>query len=648
MTWWEERDWSSSSYSQHQDAIRKAREQAKTHLTVETSRGGDKQRQPDHIQEVDQAADEGYETSMQTSFGISPPGARPEPASFPDSLSNPNSVTFYRLPSQPEYRLPLPKMKSVALRPSSTSVSESNPASGSEEGLFQHEALDTRGEAIRLLQVRPSTGPINHIECDIRTASTDDEYLCLSYVWGSPDRGNWIWINNKQFKVRQNLWSFLHILQQIESLRSIWIWIDALCIDQRNLAERTHQVQNMGLIYSKALKVVCWLGMDQRVAHFLRGWRPGMWDELHRFCAAPYWRRAWVTQEIALAKNITLMAMDIMVPLERLPDYSQVRRPEYRVLLQRITHIRGQPTDRSLVKLLDNFKSQSCELERDRIFSLRALCWEGQRIDVDYTITDSGLTWKPLDWCTRSFCLCSMYIFGDALATLPGHYSPNPDRVFYKHLVPHCAEVTLPLTWRTTTTAAEAPAPAPASEHREQATAKRSLTSVFRRTRKHKDPQADPPPVPVDPPAVAETWPFNSVTIQTLNPTGDTVSYKAVVCISLSSICRLFWGRLLLSMASDGRELEFLYTGYPGAAGSRKWHWNYTVHVAKDAISCVVRIPLEIWFHIIVRAADVDHKGCCPRIENIDEKDGGGGGATDSLHIKLSDKSKECCGIFDG
>jgi hypothetical protein len=38
------------------------------------------------------------------------------------------------------------------------------------------------------------------------------------------------------------------------------IWIDALCIDQGCNAERGHQVQRMGSIYSNAQEVFVWLG----------------------------------------------------------------------------------------------------------------------------------------------------------------------------------------------------------------------------------------------------------------------------------------------------------------------------------------------------------------------------------------------------
>ncbi|TFB00421.1 hypothetical protein CCMA1212_007750 [Trichoderma ghanense] len=36
--------------------------------------------------------------------------------------------------------------------------------------------------------------------------------------------------------------------------------IDAICIDQKNLKERGHQVQQMGDIYKQAERVLFWLG----------------------------------------------------------------------------------------------------------------------------------------------------------------------------------------------------------------------------------------------------------------------------------------------------------------------------------------------------------------------------------------------------
>lgn len=48
--------------------------------------------------------------------------------------------------------------------------------------------------------------------------------------------------------------------EQDNSTLGSMFWIDALCIDQENLAERNHQVTQMGKIYASAYRVVSWLG----------------------------------------------------------------------------------------------------------------------------------------------------------------------------------------------------------------------------------------------------------------------------------------------------------------------------------------------------------------------------------------------------
>ena len=41
------------------------------------------------------------------------------------------------------------------------------------------------------------------------------------------------------------------------------LWADAVCIDQKNPAEKNVQVPLMGLIYRKAVRVVVWLGIEE-------------------------------------------------------------------------------------------------------------------------------------------------------------------------------------------------------------------------------------------------------------------------------------------------------------------------------------------------------------------------------------------------
>ncbi|KAI1318207.1 heterokaryon incompatibility protein-domain-containing protein [Xylariaceae sp. FL0255] len=91
----------------------------------------------------------------------------------------------------------------------------------------------------------------------------------LSYVWGSvidpievlveviaPDSTS----HHDVFFLGQNLAAALQHLRQVKCSRTIWA--DALCIHQTDYIERAKQVLIMGEIYSRARKVVAFLGPD--------------------------------------------------------------------------------------------------------------------------------------------------------------------------------------------------------------------------------------------------------------------------------------------------------------------------------------------------------------------------------------------------
>lgn len=85
-------------------------------------------------------------------------------------------------------------------------------------------------------------------------------YEALSYVWGKPSSRHLISCNNKEFAIGQNLETALRRLRSNSVARVVWI--DAICINQDDLDERSSQLQIMGDIYSQAQDVVIWLGDD--------------------------------------------------------------------------------------------------------------------------------------------------------------------------------------------------------------------------------------------------------------------------------------------------------------------------------------------------------------------------------------------------
>jgi Heterokaryon incompatibility protein (HET) len=112
---------------------------------------------------------------------------------------------------------------------------------------------------IRLLKILPSESAWPRgILCDADLNALP-QFNALSYAWGGDDLGsNFFDCDGKTMEVRENLFDFLQ--QASQKYLETPIWIDAICIDQRNDEEQNHQIQLMGEIYSKAARVLVWLG----------------------------------------------------------------------------------------------------------------------------------------------------------------------------------------------------------------------------------------------------------------------------------------------------------------------------------------------------------------------------------------------------
>ncbi|KAI8192135.1 hypothetical protein KHU50_013189 [Colletotrichum sp. SAR 10_65] len=123
-----------------------------------------------------------------------------------------------------------------------------------------HNHLDSDRREIRLVRLGQPRAP-STLSLELRTVSLDDKeasYSALSYVWGSSSGPQQIEINGQPFHVTQNLYGALQQLSRngVDS----WLWIDAICIQQSDLAEKTHQVGMMRDIFSNAATVYIWLG----------------------------------------------------------------------------------------------------------------------------------------------------------------------------------------------------------------------------------------------------------------------------------------------------------------------------------------------------------------------------------------------------
>ncbi|KAF7672559.1 hypothetical protein GT037_009590 [Alternaria burnsii] len=126
---------------------------------------------------------------------------------------------------------------------------------------YQHRPLDITTDQIRLVQLLPGDDEPLHVKIII-CPITEKAFTALSYTWGSPDPSHAIECEGETIRIMPNLHRFLQLLRRSGHLEPLWF--DYLCVDQRNLEERTHFVSIMATIYHAAQQTLCWIG-DENV-----------------------------------------------------------------------------------------------------------------------------------------------------------------------------------------------------------------------------------------------------------------------------------------------------------------------------------------------------------------------------------------------
>jgi hypothetical protein len=143
-------------------------------------------------------------------------------------------------------------------------LEQTGPArTGALKSTNRHYQSLVRKDEIRLLVLHPGELDDNivfHME-HVALQTNDRRYEALSYAWGDDTATRSIRaVEGTHISVNANLYSALQHLRYQDRTRTLWI--DALCIDQGDFDERSHQVRLMGDVYAKADRVVIWLGEE--------------------------------------------------------------------------------------------------------------------------------------------------------------------------------------------------------------------------------------------------------------------------------------------------------------------------------------------------------------------------------------------------
>ncbi|KAK5709509.1 hypothetical protein LTR17_019736 [Elasticomyces elasticus] len=127
-----------------------------------------------------------------------------------------------------------------------------------------YQKLDLGRKEIRLLVVKKAEFRSDDIYCELRRAFLQDipvpSYFTVSYVWGNITKRTAIYLDGQRVEIGA---SAVQVLRRFRyGDRDMLLWIDAVCINQRDIAERSQQVAIMGDIYSNSSHNLVWLGDD--------------------------------------------------------------------------------------------------------------------------------------------------------------------------------------------------------------------------------------------------------------------------------------------------------------------------------------------------------------------------------------------------
>lgn len=278
------------------------------------------------------------------------------------------------------------------------------------------------------------------------------KYEALSYAWGSDANPSRVRVRNPRHKhdphsyylsITRNLHDALCALRKyhldpenpegdlVSSLSRV-LWVDAICIDQSNAAEKSPQVAMMGDIYRSASRVVAWLGPSDDTSHramrymcsvglqvnvSFRGSElspaPGAADptlgniqvplfethdedmstSLTTLLGREWFSRLWVVQEILLGdplRTVVLCGPRDAVPWSLFRKAISVVNWKWRQMPRLQTFVTVQESTAYLSRLRYDFGALTCKDPHDRIYAVLNLLGPVERrhlrIRPDYDV----------------------------------------------------------------------------------------------------------------------------------------------------------------------------------------------------------------------------------------------------------------------
>jgi hypothetical protein len=355
--------------------------------------------------------------------------------------------------------------------------------------------LENAKYQFRMLALEPSTDFIADIKCHVHNQSRyrNPGFEALSYRWGDLKDNTLVYVRLTAYQGEEESdetpylpWPVTRNLEQ--ALRALRLpdrdrlWVDALCINQKDIAEQGQQVRIMAQIYQSCTRDLLWLGPeDAQISRAMKlilriqgqgesshdrtcksmveterttfsAFSDQDWDDLKSLILHPdVWGRVWIIQELILSPEFTLVCgkdtldwkcidsvladnRDILGQFD-LPDPVSRMLQEVTMKLSTIRTYRMPPEiinrsfNKSLLSTFFWFLDWEAIDKRDKVYAVLSLATDGKDLDVDYGKTMDQL---PIDFAkiylaqgnerllshSTSYCVDKLNISNSTLAVL--------------------------------------------------------------------------------------------------------------------------------------------------------------------------------------------------------------------------------------
>lgn len=320
--------------------------------------------------------------------------------------------------------------------------------------IYEYEYSPLPENGFRLLTIVKIDDYNETITCELETVLFEEalEYTALSYAWGDPHTSKTVTCGGKSLPVT------LHLREAFPSLKALpttKIWIDAICINQADDAEKAIQTCRMHQIFRSAQTVLVWLGkgdpssdhamdsiesMNQKLALILQHDTPeniafidnwlgkdtlnstnlpdttdSIWHAIGRLYVNPWFTRLWVLQEVALAERVVvahgsrhvewnalatlatgIRRANLLEVLGASSLHSEIKRSFLQIILFGVAKSMAEKNLTSLLPFVRLGRNKDVSLPVDRIYGLLGLVGPtvASKIVIDYSTAGQENWWR--------------------------------------------------------------------------------------------------------------------------------------------------------------------------------------------------------------------------------------------------------------